>query len=270
VTITAPVPAGSEQSGRAGIEVEQVRKSFLRRSAEGQLEELPVLDGVSLGIHDCEFVSIIGPSGCGKTTLLRMLAGMARPDEGRLLVDGREIHGPGPERAMVFQDFALLPWASALDNVAFGLKLRGVGKEQRLARARELLHLVGLKGFEHSLPKQLSGGMQQRIGLARALAVEPQILLMDEPFGSLDEISRRDMQVELLRIWEQHRKTAVFVTHSVDEALFLSDRIVVMTARPGRVAAILPVDLPRPRSRDMEETARFGEIRSAVWRELGV
>jgi NitT/TauT family transport system ATP-binding protein len=170
---------------------------------------------------------------------------------------------------MVFQDYALLPWADALTNVAFGLKLRGMGKEQRLARAQELLELVGLEGFEHSLPKQLSGGMQQRIGLARALAVEPQILLMDEPFGSLDEISRRGMQVELLRIWEQHKKTAVFVTHSVDEAVFLSDRVVVMTARPGRIAAVLSVDLPRPRSRDMEESAPFGDIRAAVWRALG-
>jgi len=156
-----------------------------------------------------------------------------------------------------------------LTNVAFGLKLRGVGKEQRVAQAQELLELVGLGGFEHSLPRQLSGGMQQRIGLARALAVEPQILLMDEPFGSLDEISRRGMQVELLRIWEQRKKTAVFVTHSVDEAVFLSDRVVVMTARPGRIAAVLSVDLPRPRSRDMEESAPFGDIRAAVWRALG-
>ena len=251
------------------IELQQVSKRFLRRSATGEMEDLHVLDSVSLAIHDREFVSVIGPSGCGKTTLLRMLAGMAHPEQGRVVVLGQEVHGPGPERAMVFQDYALLPWADALTNVAFGLKLRGVGKEQRLARARELLHLVGLKGFEHSLPKQLSGGMQQRIGLARALAVEPQILLMDEPFGSLDEISRRDMQLELLRIWGQNRKTAVFVTHSVDEAVFLSDRIVVMSARPGRVAADLRVDLPRPRSRDMEQTTAFGDIRAAVWHELG-
>ena len=269
MTIASPSEASSGRSARAAIDVQQVHKSYLRRAASGEMEELRVLDNVSLDIRDCEFVSIIGPSGCGKTTLLRMLAGMARPDHGRMLVDGREIHGPGPERAMVFQDFALLPWATALDNVAFGLKLRGAPKEERHARARELLQLVGLKGFEHSLPKQLSGGMQQRIGLARALAVEPQILLMDEPFGSLDEISRRDMQLELLRIWGQNRRTAVFVTHSVDEAVFLSDRIVVMTARPGRVAAVLPVDLPRPRTRAMEETPRFGELRAAVWRELG-
>ncbi|HEY8691325.1 MAG TPA: ABC transporter ATP-binding protein [Chloroflexota bacterium] len=259
----------TRESGRPVIEVQQVYKQFPRKSAAGEMEDLRVLDGVSLEVQDCEFVSIIGPSGCGKTTLLRMLAGMARPEQGRVLVAGEEVRGPGPERAMVFQDYALLPWADALTNVAFGLKLRGMGKEQRLARAQELLELVGLEGFEHSLPKQLSGGMQQRIGLARALAVEPQILLMDEPFGSLDEISRRGMQVELLRIWEQHKKTAVFVTHSVDEAVFLSDRVVVMTARPGRIAAVLSVDLPRPRSRDMEESAPFGDIRAAVWRALG-
>jgi len=255
---------------RPTIQVHEVHKSFLRRSASsGAPEELHVLDGVSLDVHDCEFVSIIGPSGCGKTTLLRMLAGLVRPEKGSIVVAGREVRGPGPERAMVFQDYALLPWADALTNVAFGLKLRGIGKEERLGRAQELIELVGLAGFEHSLPKQLSGGMQQRVGLARALAVEPEILLMDEPFGSLDEISRRSMQVELQRIWEQRKKTAVFVTHSVDEAVFLSDRIVVMTARPGRLAEVLSVNLPRPRSRDMEQCREFGEIRAAVWRVLG-
>ena len=270
MTIAAPHQTGPNQAGgQPCIEVQLVSKQFLRRSAAGDMEELNVLDGVSLTIQDREFVSIIGPSGCGKTTLLRMLAGMVRPGQGRVLVAGQEVRGPGPERAMVFQDYALLPWADAVTNVAFGLKLRGVGKEERTARALELVQLVGLAGFEHSLPKQLSGGMQQRIGLARALAVEPQILLMDEPFGSLDEISRRGMQLELLRIWEQRKKTAVFVTHSVDEAVFLSDRIVVMSARPGRVAAVLAVDLPRPRSREMEESKEFGDMRAAVWRELG-
>jgi len=265
----APLADGLSAIASA-IEVRGVFKQFLRRSGtSGEIEELAVLDDVSLDIQDCEFVTIIGPSGCGKTTLLRMLAGMVSPEQGRILVAGKEVRGPGPERAMVFQDYALLPWADALTNVAFGLKLRGVGKEQRVAQAQELLELVGLGGFEHSLPRQLSGGMQQRIGLARALAVEPQILLMDEPFGSLDEISRRGMQVELLRIWEQRKKTAVFVTHSVDEAVFLSDRIVVMTARPGRIAALLHVDLPRPRIREMEEGEQFREIRSAVWKTLG-
>ena len=257
-------------SRAAGIQVQQVYKCFLRRSADsGDLEELPVLEGVSLNIEECEFVSVIGPSGCGKTTLLRMLAGLVLPDSGHILVDGQAVRGPGPERAMVFQDYALLPWEDSLNNVAFGLKLRGVPKGERLDRARELLELVGLKGFEHSLPKQMSGGMQQRVGLARALAVEPRILLMDEPFGSLDEISRRGMQVELQRIWEQRKKTALFVTHSVDEAVFLSDRIVVMSARPGTIASILPVPLPRPRLRAMEEDRAFGEIRAAVWKALG-
>lgn len=252
------------------IGVEQVSKQFPRRmSGSRDIEEFRVLDALSLEIRDSEFVAIIGPSGCGKTTLLRMMAGLVHPDEGRVLVAGKEVRGPGPERAMVFQDFALLPWADALTNVALGLKLRGMGKDQRLARARELIDLIGLAGFEHSLPKQLSGGMQQRVGLARALAVDPQILLMDEPFGSLDEISRRGMQVELLRIWERHKITAVFVTHSVDEAVFLSDRIVIMSAQPGRIAEMVEVDLPRPRRRDVEETKEFANIRQRVWRVLG-
>jgi NitT/TauT family transport system ATP-binding protein len=270
MTVAAIDMGRSASGGRsAAIHMQEVCKSFLRRSAEhGELEEMSVLDTVSLEIIGSEFVSIIGPSGCGKTTLLRMLAGLVHPDSGRVLVDGQAVQGPGPERAMVFQDYALLPWADALNNIAFGLKLRGVAKEERLGRARALIELVGLAGFEHSLPKQLSGGMQQRIGLARALAVDPRILLMDEPFGSLDEISRRDMQVELQRIWGASKKTAVFVTHSVDEAVFLSDRIVVMTARPGRIAGVVLVDLPRPRSRDMDDDQRFIDIRGAVWKAL--
>lgn len=255
----------------AGILVDAVSKRFFRRRADsGAVEALRVLDDVSLKIRDLEFLSLIGPSGCGKTTLLRMIAGLVQWDDGRIVVDGAEVSGPGPERAMVFQDFALLPWADVLSNVAFGLKLRGVARAQREARARELVDLVGLKGFEASLPRQLSGGMQQRVGLARALAVDPRILLLDEPFGALDEISRRVMQDELIRIWEVEKNTAVFVTHAVDEAVFLSDRIAVMSARPGRVTEIIDVDLPRPRSRDMEQTEKFIQIRARVWKALGI
>lgn len=171
---------------------------------------------------------------------------------------------------MVFQDFALLPWIDVVGNVAFGLKLRGVGRGEREARARELIELVGLGGFETSLPRQLSGGMQQRVGLARALATDPKILLLDEPFGALDEISRRVMQDELLRIWEREKKTALFVTHAVDEAVFLSDRIVVLSARPGRLLELIEVDLPRPRTRAMETSATFIEARTRVWEALGL
>jgi NitT/TauT family transport system ATP-binding protein len=254
-----------------GISVEGVSKRFFRRRADSAaVEALRVLDGVSLQIRDSEFLSLIGPSGCGKTTLLRMIAGLVEWDDGRIVVDGTDVTGPGPERAMVFQDFALLPWADVLANVSFGLKLRGVSRQQRDARARELVELVGLRGFEASLPRQLSGGMQQRVGLARALAVDPRILLLDEPFGALDEISRRVMQDELIRIWEAEKKTAVFVTHAVDEAVFLSDRIAVMSARPGRISEIIDVDLPRPRAREMEQTPTFIQIRARVWKALGI
>ncbi|HYY88139.1 MAG TPA: ABC transporter ATP-binding protein [Chloroflexota bacterium] len=254
-----------------GLQVDAVTKRFLRpatTSSEGEI--VRALERVSLDVRESEFLSIVGPSGCGKSTLLRVMAGLVRPDEGRVLVGGKEVTGPGPERAMVFQEYALLPWADVESNVAFGLKMRGVPKATRLNRARDLIELVGLKGCEHALPRQLSGGMRQRVSLARALAVDPQVLLMDEPLGSLDEISRRGMQAELLRIWERDKKTAVFVTHSVDEAVFLSDRIVVMGTRPGRVTDVLDVGLPRPRERGIDESPDFVRIRAAVWAALGL
>jgi NitT/TauT family transport system ATP-binding protein len=255
-----------------GLQVEAVTKRFLRpasTSAAGG-EIVRALERVSFDVREGEFLSIVGPSGCGKSTLLRIMAGLVRPDDGRVLVGGKAVTGPGPERAMVFQEYALLPWADVESNVAFGLKMRGVPKGTRLERARELIALVGLKGCEHALPRQLSGGMRQRVSLARALAVDPQVLLMDEPLGSLDEISRRGMQAELLRIWERDKKTAIFVTHSVDEAVFLSDRIVVMGTRPGRVIDIIEVGLPRPRERGIDESPEFVHIRGATWAALGL
>jgi ABC-type nitrate/sulfonate/bicarbonate transport system ATPase subunit len=255
-----------------GLQVDAVTKRFLRPAstspADGEI--VRALERISFDVRESEFLSIVGPSGCGKSTLLRIMAGLVRPDEGRVLVGGKAVTGPGPERAMVFQEYALLPWADVESNVAFGLKMRGVPKVTRLERARELIDLVGLKGCEHALPRQLSGGMRQRVSLARALAVDPQVLLMDEPLGSLDEISRRGMQAELLRIWERDKKTAIFVTHSVDEAVFLSDRIVVMGTRPGRVIDIIEVALPRPRERGIDETPEFVHIRGATWAALGL
>lgn len=263
--------AESRTTVAVGIQVHSVTKRFLRRGGTGDsLSTVRALEDVSFEVHEGEFLSIVGPSGCGKSTLLRMMAGLLRPDEGRILVGSKEVTGPGPERGMVFQDHALLPWADVVANIAFGLKMRGVPKEKREARARELVNVVGLDGFEHSLPRQLSGGMRQRVSLARALAVDPQVLLMDEPLGSLDEISRRGMQAELLRIWEQDRKTAVLVTHSVEEAVFLSDRIVVMGTKPGRIIGVLEVDLPRPRPRNIDENPEFARLRAAVWDALGV
>lgn len=267
VAANAPSPT---DRGINGIQLDHVSKYFYRQLSRGRVESLRVLDDISFEINDGEFLSIVGPSGCGKTTLLRLVAGLARPDAGKIVIDGKEIRGPGPERAVVFQDFALLPWADVLSNVSFGLKLRGVPKRARQEHARRLIELVGLTGFEKSFPGQLSGGMRQRVGLARALAVEPKYLLMDEPFGSLDEISRRVMQEELLRIWERDKKTAVFITHSVEEAVFLSDRIVIMHAQPGRIADVLDVRLPRPRTRQLEDTPEFLEARDFVWKTLGV
>jgi ABC-type nitrate/sulfonate/bicarbonate transport system ATPase subunit len=254
-----------------GIRVQSITKRFLRPAASGERAEVVrALEHVSFDVRESEFLSIVGPSGCGKSTLLRLMAGLVRADEGRIIVGNKDVTGPGPERAMVFQEYALLPWADVMTNIAFGLKLRGVPRASRMATARELIELVGLAGAERALPKQLSGGMRQRVSLARALAVDPQVLLMDEPLGSLDEISRRGMQAELLRIWERDKKTAVFVTHSVDEAVFLSDRIVVMGSHPGRVIDIIDVDLQRPRARGIDETPDFVRIRAAVWSALGL
>ena len=195
----------------------------------------PAVAGVSFTVEAGTLVTLLGPSGCGKTTLLRMIAGLVEWDKGEITVNGTPVRGPGPDRAMVFQAFALMPWATVRDNVAFGLELRGVPKAKRYPRAEELLTLVGLKGFENRLPGQLSGGMQQRVGLARALAVDPEILLMDEPFGALDEQTRRLLQEELLQIWEKTRKTVIFITHSMEEAVLLGDRVALMSPRPGQI-----------------------------------
>jgi NitT/TauT family transport system ATP-binding protein len=226
------------------------------------------LDNVSLDIRENEFLTIIGPSGCGKTTLLRVLAGLIPYDRGEVTINGRPVRGPGPDRAVVFQSFALMPWANVLTNVAFGLELRGVPRAERDASARRWIKLVGLTGFEERLPKELSGGMQQRVGLARALAVDPQMLLMDEPFGALDEQTRRLLQEGLLQVWEQERKTVVFITHSMEEAVLLGDRVLLMTPRPGRVQEIIDVPIPRPRGRETEKLPTFVEIKEYLWEQL--
>ncbi|MBI2116426.1 MAG: ABC transporter ATP-binding protein [candidate division NC10 bacterium] len=203
---------------------------------------------VSLEIHTGEFVSIVGASGCGKTTLLNMVAGFIPPSEGEILLGDRQVKGPGPDRGVVFQGFALFPWKSVLDNVAFGLKMRGVPRAERLRIAEEYVALVGLAGAESRYPTELSGGMQQRVGVARALANSPELLLMDEPFASVDAQTRMTLQEELTRIWEAKHPTILFVTHDVDEAVFLSDRVIVLTRSPGTVRAEVPIPLPRPRS----------------------
>jgi NitT/TauT family transport system ATP-binding protein len=226
------------------------------------------LSDIDFEVRDNEFVTVIGPSGCGKTTLLRIIAGLIPYQQGEVSIDSRPVTGPGPERAVVFQNFALMPWADVLGNVTFGLEVRGVAKGESEARARKLIKLVGLEGFERRLPKELSGGMQQRVGLARALAVNPQILLMDEPFGALDEQTRRLLQEQLLQLWERERKTVVFITHSMEEAVMLGDRVMLMTPRPGKVKEMIEVPLKRPRSRDVEKSPAFVEIKEYLWENL--
>jgi ABC-type nitrate/sulfonate/bicarbonate transport system ATPase subunit len=249
------------------IELRDCRKTYY--SGNGQAPLL-ALDGVDLAIRSEEFLCVLGPSGCGKTTLLKAIAGLVALDSGQVRIDGRPVTGPGPDRAVVFQNFALLPWADVQTNVSFGLELRGVAKLARDETARELIQAVGLAGFEHHFPRQLSGGMQQRVGLARALAVDPKILLMDEPFGALDEQTRRLLQEDLSSLLERTRKTVVFVTHSMTEAVRLGDRVVLMTPRPGRVQQIVDVPLPRPRPSDVEKNPIFGELEEYLWQQLRV
>ena len=217
-------------------------------------EMVPALSRISLEIQDQEFICILGPSGCGKTTLLRIIAGLESATSGTISLDGTAITKPSPRMAMIFQEYSLYPWRNVQENVALGLEFRGLKKPEREEDAKKYIELVGLKGFEHSFPYELSGGMRQRVAVARALA----ILLMDEPFGALDAQTRNRMQQELLRIWQKTKKTILFVTHSVDEAVFLADRIVVLTRRPGSVREIITIPGERPRERTSEE---FGQIR---------
>ncbi|UCF07776.1 MAG: ABC transporter ATP-binding protein [Thermoplasmata archaeon] len=224
-------------------------------------DDLIAIDNLNLTVAEDEFVCILGPSGCGKTTVLRLIAGLEEATSGEIFEDGKKVTGPGPDRGMVFQEFDLFPWRTVIKNVEFGLEIKGIPRDERRRRAKQLIDLVNLEGFENAYPKELSGGMKQRVGIARALANEPDVLLMDEPFGSLDAQTRNIMQKELLRICEKTILTIIFVTHSVDEAVYLADRIVVLTARPGSVKKIIPVNLPHPRDRAGEE---FVKIRHEV------
>jgi ABC-type nitrate/sulfonate/bicarbonate transport system ATPase subunit len=209
--------------------------------------EIVALASISISIAESEFVCLLGPSGCGKSTLLRIVAGLIAPSGGSIHIDGRAVTGPGPDRAVVFQDYALFPWMTVAENVEFGLAARSVDSARRRAVSSELLRAVDLGEFAGQYPHHLSGGMKQRVSIARALAVDPVLLLMDEPFGALDAQTRYVMQQELLRVWKTYRKTVLFVTHSIDEALYLADRVLVMTARPGRIKEEIRVSLPRPR-----------------------
>jgi NitT/TauT family transport system ATP-binding protein len=226
---------------------------------------LRALDGVTLAVEDGEFVSIVGPSGCGKTTFLSVVDGLVPATAGRILVDGVAVARPGPDRAVVFQDASLLPWRTALANVLYGLECLRVPRREARERAHHFVALVGLAGFEHNYPYELSGGMQQRVNLARALVMDPKILLMDEPFAALDAQTREAMQEELLRIWKAAGKTVLFITHQIDEAIFLSDRVIVFSARPGRVKASIAIDIERPRALRLKREARFHALEDRIW-----
>jgi NitT/TauT family transport system ATP-binding protein len=227
---------------------------------------LEALRNIAFDVPAGQFISIVGPSGCGKTTFLRIVAGLEPTTSGEVLIDGRVVRGPGADRGFVFQQDSLLPWRSVFDNAMLGPEIAGTRGEPEKRRTLDLLKLVGLGGFEAYFPRQLSGGMRQRVNLARALAIDPQILLMDEPFSALDAQSREIMQTELLRIWELGRKTVLFVTHQIDEAVFLSDRVFVFARRPGRIREIVKIDLPRPRALSLKRTPEFVRYVDHIWR----
>ncbi|WP_172121150.1 ABC transporter ATP-binding protein [Actinomyces faecalis] len=251
----------SQDAGTPKIQVEKVRKTF----DIGGAEPFVALDGVDLCVSENEFVTVVGPSGCGKSTLMNILVGLDRPTSGRALVDGKEVRGPGPERGMIFQQYALFPWLTVRKNVEFGLKNTVKDKAERRRIAEHFIDLVGLGQFADALPKMLSGGMKQRCAIARAYAVNPSILLMDEPFGALDALTRVRLQEQLLETWSQERRTVVFITHDVDEAVFLANRVIVMAARPGRIAQVIDVDLPYPRNDEVRMSPQFAALRNQVW-----
>jgi NitT/TauT family transport system ATP-binding protein len=228
------------------------------------------LDGLTLDVHDNEFLAIVGPVGCGKTTFLRIVAGFLKPTRGAILCDDAAVRAPGADRGYVFQEEAIFPWMTVQDNLEFGLRAKGVARAERAATAMELIRLIGLQGYEQAYPRDLSAGMSKMVEVARVLATDPSILIMDEPFGSLDAQTRAQMQDELHRLWEKRLKTVVLVTHDVEEAIHLADRVVVFSPRPGRVKAVVPVHLPRPRSLEMRLSPEFSALKRRIWAELGL
>ncbi|WP_406676785.1 ABC transporter ATP-binding protein [Moorella sp. ACPs] len=240
------------------IDVQHINKAYT--DSKGQRR--PVLVDIQLQVQDGEFLCLLGPSGCGKSTLLSIMAGFERSDQGQVLIDGRPVTGPNPRYITIFQNYGLFPWRTVLGNVEYGLEVKGVPAPQRRATAIEYIRLVKLESFAYHHPHQLSGGMQQRVALARALAVDPDVIFMDEPFGALDAITRIQMQEELVRIWQEKQKTIVFVTHDIDEAVFLADRVVLFTAHPGRIKNIIPVDISRPRDRSRSD---FADLRDQIF-----
>ncbi|EIW15603.1 MULTISPECIES: ABC transporter ATP-binding protein [Pelosinus] len=247
------------------IQASKIHRQFQVNNDFGKKTKLTVLDDFNLQVREGEFLSILGPSGCGKSTFLNMLAGLDKQDGGQILIDSEPVSDRSFDRGMVFQGYALFPWRTVLENVEIGLQIRGLEKKEREEIARYYLAMVGLTAFANRYPHQLSGGMKQRVAIARVLAYQPDIMLMDEPFAALDAQTRETLQLELIRIWEADKKTIVFITHSIDEAILLSDRVAVMTARPGKVKEIIDVSLPRPRSEEIRNSSEFAQIRQYAW-----
>ena len=264
MTATAASPAVQTQAGAAAKLV--IEHMSYRYYLEREESEFLAFSDVSLSVNDGEFVAIVGPSGCGKTTLLNVIAGLLPYDEGIMTIAGQTVQGPGTNRSMVFQNASLLPWRTVFDNVRYGMEMqRRFEPALMTTRAEEMIRLVGLAGFEKRYPSELSGGMQQRVNLARALATDPEVLLMDEPFAALDAQTREFMQAELLKIWAKSKKTVVFITHQIDEAVFLADRVVVMGTRPGRIKKEFPISFERPRTLSLKRDPKFLAMCDDIW-----
>lgn len=253
--------AGEERNLTPKVQIKAVEKVY-----EGRNGKTVALNGVNMDIYDNEFICVVGPSGCGKSTLLNIIAGLHEPTAGEVLVDGVKVEGTGVDRGVVFQQYALFPWLTVKKNVEFGLKLRkDLTKEQRDEIAMKYIKMVGLEKFVNAYPKELSGGMKQRVAIARAYAVNPSLLLMDEPFGALDAQTRTQLQTELLKTWEEEQKTCFFITHDVEEAILLATKVVVMSARPGRIKEVIDIDIPYPRDQESKMLPRFTELKNYIW-----
>ena len=253
--------AGKE--GNIKVSIQGIEKKYNTRKGE-----VVALNGVNFDIKENEFICVIGPSGCGKSTLLTIIAGLLEPTAGQILVDGKPIQGTGTDRGVVFQQYALFPWLTVKKNVEFGLKLKGLSKDECDSIAMKYLKMVELEKFADSYPKELSGGMKQRVAIARAYAMNPEVLLMDEPFGALDAQTRTQLQTELLKAWQEENKTCFFVTHDIEEAIVLATRVVIMSARPGRIKEVVDIDIPYPRDQETKMSERFIELKNHIWGQV--
>lgn len=253
----------TNNNSKVRVRIDNVRKVFNTRNGE-----MVALNGVNLDIHDNEFICVVGPSGCGKSTLLNIIAGLSEPTSGKVYCDGKEVTGTGTERGVVFQQYALFPWLTVKKNVMFALEMRGVKGKAAEEEAMKYLEMVQLAKFADHYPKELSGGMKQRVAIARAYAAEPEVLLMDEPFGALDAQTRTQLQTELLETWEKKRKTCFFITHDVEEAIILAQRVIIMSARPGRIKDIVDINIPYPRTQETKMTPEFMELKNHIWGQV--